>query len=151
MRNDFPLNFNLFNISFYKKKQKNVLGCPPYAFLFFQKKTVQRATQKNHIIFSEKIGEKSDKKMVKKKLKKNSFKKVVKTRSKKWSKLVQKEKNARLKKPSTILTKKLKALVLLGFGKQKPSLYIYNLLINIIRIWYNLNRWFGITSSDGLV
>ena len=89
--------------------------------------------------------------MVKKKLKKNSFKKVVKTRSKKWSKLVQKEKNARLKKPSTILTKKLKALVLLGFGKQKPSLYIYNLLINIIRIWYNLNRWFGITSSDGFI
>ena len=59
--------------------------------------------------------------MVKKKQsknrKKNSFKKVVKTRSKKWSKLVQKEKNARLKKPSAILTKKLKTLVLLEFGK----------------------------------
>ena len=84
--------------------------------------------------------------MVKKKLKKNSFKKVVKTRSKKWSKLVQKEKNARLKKPSAILTKKLKALVLLEFGKQKPSLYIYNLLISIIRIYYEVagtlyTRW----------
>lgn len=55
--------------------------------------------------------------MVKKKTEKNSFKKMVKTRSKKWSKLVQKEKNARLKKPSAILTKKLKALVLLEFGK----------------------------------
>ena len=61
MRNDFPLNFNLFNISFYKKKQKNVLGCPPYAFLFFQKKTEKKLVQKSG---------------------QNSFKKVVKTRSK---------------------------------------------------------------------
>ena len=89
--------------------------------------------------------------MVKKKLKKNSFKKVVKTRSKKWSKLVQKEKNARLKKPSTILTKKLKALVLLGFGKQKPSLYIYNLLINIIRIWYDLTGTLCMTCREHFV
>jgi len=89
--------------------------------------------------------------MVKKKLKKNSFKKVVKTRSKKWSKLVQKEKNARLKKPSAILTKKLKALVLLGFGKQKPSLYIYNLLINIIRIWYDLTGTLCMTCREHFV
>ena len=89
--------------------------------------------------------------MVKKKLKKNSFKKVVKTRSKKWSKLVQKEKNARLKKPSAILTKKLKALVLLEFGKQKPSLYIYNLLINIIRIWYDLTGTLCMTCREHFV
>ena len=82
--------------------------------------------------------EKMVKKTEKKTVKKNSFKKVVKTRSKKWSKLVQKEKNARLKKPSAILTKKLKPLVLLELEKQKPSLYIYNLLISIIRIWYKL-------------
>ena len=124
-------------MSFYKNQQKSVRERKCTLFCFFKKNSVE-SNAKKHIIFSEKIGEKSDKKMVKKKLKKNSFKKVVKTRSKKWSKLVQKEKNARLKKPSAILTKKLKALVLLEFRKQKPSLYIYNLLINIIRIWYKL-------------
>ena len=51
-------------------------------FFVFSKKNSVESNAKNHIIFSEKIGEKSDKKMVKKKLKKNSFKKVVKTRSK---------------------------------------------------------------------
>ena len=124
-------------MSFYKNQQKSVHFRSRTLFCFFKKNSVE-SNAKKHIIFSEKIVEKSDKKMVKKKLKKNSFKKVVKTRSKKWSKLVQKEKNARLKKPSAILTKKLKALVLLEFRKQKPSLYIYNLLINIIRIWYKL-------------
>ncbi len=104
-------------MSFYKNQQKSVRERKCTLFCFFKKKNSVESNAKNHIIFSEKIGEKSDKKMVKKKLKKNSFKKVVKTRSKKWSKLVQKEKNARLKKPSAILTKKLKALVLLEFGK----------------------------------
>ena len=95
-------------MSFYKNQQKSVHFRSRTLFCFFKKKQCRE---------QRKIGEKSDKKMVKKKLKKNSFKKVVKTRSKKWSKLVQKEKNARLKKPSAILTKKLKALVLLEFGK----------------------------------
>lgn len=117
-------------MSFYKNQQKSVHFRSRTLFCFFKKNSVE-SNAKKHIIFSEKIGEKSDKKMVKKKLKKNSFKKVVKTRSKR-------KKNARLKKPSAILTKKLKALVLLEFRKQKPSLYIYNLLINIIRIWYKL-------------
>ena len=109
-------------MSFYKNQQKSVHFRSRTLFCFFKKNSVE-SNAKKHIIFSEKIGEKSDKKMVKKKLKKNSFKK---------------KKNARLKKPSAILTKKLKALVLLEFRKQKPSLYIYNLLINIIRIWYKL-------------
>ena len=93
-------------MSFYKNQQKSVRERKCTLFCFFKKNSVEN-NAKNHIIFSEKIGEKSN----------NSFKKVVKTRSKKWSKLVQKEKNARLKKPSAILTKKLKALVLLEFGK----------------------------------
>ena len=95
-------------MSFYKNQQKSVHFRSRTLFCFFKKNSVE-SNAKKHIIFSEKIGEKSDKKMVKKKLKKNSFKKVVKTRSKR--------KNARLKKPSAILTKKLKALVLLEFGK----------------------------------
>ena len=113
-------------MSFYKNQQKSVHFRSRTLFCFFKKNSVE-SNAKKHIIFSEKIGEKSDKKMVKKKLVQksgqNSFKK---------------KKNARLKKPSAILTKKLKALVLLEFRKQKPSLYIYNLLINIIRIWYKL-------------
>ena len=137
-------------MSFYKNQQKSVHFRSRTLFCFFKKNSVE-SNAKNHIIFSEKIGEKSDKKMVKKKLKKNSFKKVVKTRSKKWSKLVQKEKNARLKKPSAILTKKLKALVLLEFRKQKPSLYIYNLLINIIRIWYDLTGTLCMTCREHFV
>ena len=92
-----------------RKISKKAYGNGNVRFFVFSKKNSVESNAKNHIIFSEKIGEKSDKKMVKKKLKK--------TRSKKWSKLVQKEKNARLKKPSAILTKKLKALVLLEFGK----------------------------------
>ena len=59
---------------------------------------------------------------------------MVKTRSKKVVKTRSKRKKREAEKPSAILTKNLKTLVLLGFGKQKPSLYIYNLLISIIRI-----------------
>ena len=68
-------------MSFYKNQQKSVRERKCTLFCFFKKNSVE-SNAKNHIIFSEKIGEKSDKKMVKKKLKKNSFKKVVKTRSK---------------------------------------------------------------------
>ena len=68
-------------MSFYKNQQKSVHFRSRTLFCFFKKNSVE-SNAKKHIIFSEKIGEKSDKKMVKKKLKKNSFKKVVKTRSK---------------------------------------------------------------------
>lgn len=61
---------------------KKAYGNGNVRFFVFSKKNSVESNAKNHIIFSEKIGEKSDKKMVKKKLKKNSFKKVVKTRSK---------------------------------------------------------------------
>ena len=117
-------------MSFYKNQQKSVHFRSRTLFCFFKKNSVE-SNAKKHIIFSEKIGEKSDKKMVKKKTEKKLVQKSGQNSFKK-------KKNARLKKPSAILTKKLKALVLLEFRKQKPSLYIYNLLINIIRIWYKL-------------
>ena len=109
-------------MSFYKNLQKSVHLRSRTLFCFFKKNSVENNAKK-YIIFSEKNRRKIRQK--------NGQKKTEK-------KLVQKEKNARLKKPSAILTKKLKALVLLEFGKQKPSFYIYNLLINIIRIWYKL-------------
>ena len=72
-------------MSFYKNQQKSVHFRSRTLFCFFKKNSVE-SNAKKHIIFSEKIGEKSDKKMVKKKLVQksgqNSFKKVVKTRSK---------------------------------------------------------------------
>ena len=117
-------------MSFYKNQQKSVHFRSRTLFCFFKKKQCREQRKKSYYFFR-----KNRRKIRQKKWSKKTEKK---TRSKKWSKLVQKEKNARLIKPSAILTKKLKALVLLEFGKQKPSLYIYNLLINIIRIWYNL-------------
>ena len=96
-------------MSFYKNQQKSVHFRSRTLFCFFKKNSVE-SNAKKHIIFSEKIGEKSDKKMVKKKLKKNSFKKVVKTRSKKWSKLVQKEKKREAEKIERNFDKKTKSL-----------------------------------------
>ena len=117
-------------MSFYKNQQKSVRERKCTLFCFFKKKQCREQRKKSYYFFRKnrrKIRQKNGQKKTEKKLVQksgqNSFKK---------------KKNARLKKPSAILTKKLKALVLLEFRKQKPSLYIYNLLINIIRIWYKL-------------
>ena len=79
-------------MSFYKNQQKSVHFRSRTLFCFFKKNSVE-SNAKKHIIFSEKIGEKSDKKMVKKNRKK--------TRSKKWSKLVQKSGQNSFKKKKT--------------------------------------------------
>lgn len=52
-------------MSFYKNQQKSVHFRSRTLFCFFKKNSVE-SNAKKHIIFSEKIGEKSDKKMVKK-------------------------------------------------------------------------------------
>ena len=88
-------------MSFYKNQQKSVRERKCTLFCFFKKKQCREQRKKSYYFF---------RKNRRKIRQKNGQKKTEK-------KLVQKEKNARLKKPSAILTKKLKALVLLEFGK----------------------------------